>query len=174
LGVEDDSAGIKLTPPPPQNGIAFCQGDFKSAGGEFTFGGPVPPPQLFPGIFLKAINFAVQVDPTLIRGGAKITAADITEVDGSVLGVFASPAHPYTLTGADAVGGLAPLGKLAGRTLKSTTIAAGGTFGFSLPVIGRVDFGSGYFLYAYPNYIAFGGKVLIPAPGVVINAGLDG
>ena len=41
-------------------------------------------------------------------------------------------------------------------------------------MIGRVDFGKGYFLYSYPDYIAFGGEVLIPAPGVVITAGVDG
>jgi hypothetical protein len=174
LGVDGDEAGFRLAPNPPQNGIAFCEGEFKSAGGEFTFGGPIPRPQIFPGVFLKAINFATQLKPTLIRGGVTITAADITEVEGGLLAVFATPERPYTLSGADAVGGLQPLGKLSGRTLRSTSFAAGGTFGFSLPVIGRVDFGSGYFLYAYPDYIAFGGSVLIPAPGVVITAGLDG
>ena len=174
LGGKADQAGFRLAPDPPQNGIAFCQGEFKSAGGEFTFGGPIPRPQIFPGVFLKAINFAVQLQPTLLRGGVTITALDITEVEGALLAVFASPERPYTLSSGDAVGGLQPLGKLVGEKLQSTTFAAGGTFGFTLPAIGRVDFGSGYWLYAYPDYVALGGKVLIPAPGVVIRAEVDG
>lgn len=173
LGGGADRTGFRLAPDPPQNGIAFCQGEFKSAGGEFTFSRSTRP-QIFPGVFLSAINFATQLKPTLLRGGVTITALDITEVEGALLAVFATPERPYTLTSGDAVGGLQPLGKLAGEKLQSTTFAAGGTFGFSLPAIGRVDFGSGYWLYAYPDYLALGGRVLIPAPGVVIRGGFDG
>jgi uncharacterized delta-60 repeat protein len=173
IGAGTSSAGFRLAPDPPQNGVAFCQGEFKSAGGEFTFPSSSRP-QIFPGVFLKSINFATQLKPTLLRGGVGITALDITEVDGALLAVFASPAQPYTLTRGDMVEGLEPLGKLAGEKLQSTTFAAGGTFGFELPVIGRVEFGSGYWLYAYPDYLALGGRVLIPGPGVVIRGEFDG
>ena len=96
-------AGILMTPPPVQNGISFCEGDFKGAGALLQFGCPLLcPPELFPGVFLDDIHFAVGLNPTVLTGGATLSAAEITKISGTLFAVFASPSEPYTLTTADA------------------------------------------------------------------------
>ena len=146
-----DQAAFVLSPPPPQNGIEFCAGGgdfFRGAGGTVTFGTPIPPPELFPGVFLDALGFDVALDPVLVRGNATISAAELTALTGTVLVGFPSPSSPYTLTTADAssptnnggiVGDLAPL---AGRTLFSPFVALGGTASLRIPGLDRgIDFG---------------------------------
>ncbi len=89
----EPGAGFLLTPPPSQNGIAFCNGGFKSAGGVLNFGVPIPPPELFPGVLLNSINFAIKLHPTVLRGGATISAVDPFRVSGTLLAAFASRRH---------------------------------------------------------------------------------
>ncbi len=171
LGSVSGKSGFILSPPPSQNGIAFCAGKFRSAGGKLVFGGPIPRPQLFPGVFLDEVNFAVGLDPTLVRGGGRLSVADLTDVSGTLLMVFPSPSVPYRLTAEDAGGDLAPL---RGRTLVSTTVALGGSAGVKAPVIGRVPLGNAYFMYSYPDYAAFGGKARVVVPGLALEGGIDG
>ncbi|MGI8412566.1 MAG: delta-60 repeat domain-containing protein [Solirubrobacteraceae bacterium] len=147
----EPGAGFILTPPPIQNGVAFCAGGFKSAGGQINFGFPIPPPQLFPGVLLNEINFAIQLNPTVLRGGATISALDLFKVSGTLLAAFATPRAPYTLTRADAG---ANLQNLAPRTFTSTTFAVGGKLQLAVPGIGPLDIASGAFLYSYPDYVA--------------------
>jgi concanavalin A-like lectin/glucanase superfamily protein len=177
-----DGAGFILSPPPSQNGIEFCAGAdpfFRSAGGAIQFGGPIPAPQLFPGVFLDVIGFDVALDPTLVRGTATISAAELSQVSGTLLLGFPSPGSPYTLSPEDAkspgngdVGDLAPL---AGRTLVSPFVALGGTASLRIPGLDQgIDFGNGYVLYSFPDYIALGGGVRVVMPGFTVNGGLDG
>src|SRR5207248_6024546 len=135
LGGTGRDAGFLLAPDPSQNGLAFCDGQFRSAGGEVQFGAQIPPPQLFPGVFLDRIGFAIQLDPTLVRGSATLSAGQVSEAKGTLLTVYPSPAAPYVLSRSDAGKELAPL---AGRTFVSTTIALGGAFGFRIPGVGTL------------------------------------
>ena len=70
--------------PPPFNGIRFCQGAFNYFGATVDFGGAAP--ELFPGVFLDAINFQLGLDPTVLIGGATLSAADITTGAGRPAG----------------------------------------------------------------------------------------
>jgi hypothetical protein len=146
----EPGAGFFLTPPPSQNGVAFCAGAFKSAGGQIQFGFPIPPPQLFPGVLLNEINFAIQLHPTVIRGGGTISAVDLTKVSGTLLAAFATPWAPYTLTKADAG---VNLQDLAPRTFTSTTFAVGGALSINVPEIGVLDIAHGAMMYSYPDYL---------------------
>ena len=122
-GSDKTEAGFKLTPPPSQNGVGFCAGGFKHAGGALQFGGPIPKPVLFPGILLDEVNFALQLNPFLVRGGAQISAGEIATVKGALLLAFPTPSQPYVLTTADAG---AEFRELAGRRFTSPTVAVGG------------------------------------------------
>lgn len=148
-------AGLSLAPQPPRNGVAFCAGEFQSAGADLTFGDAAP--QIFPGVFLEHIAFNFQLDnPLLFDGGAGITAAKIVHAEGGILAAFASPRAPYIIKASDAN---QTLGPIAGKKLVSTAFAAGGKVSIDVPVVGKLGFGEGYLLYAYPNYIAGGGRV---------------
>ncbi|MDQ2897959.1 MAG: hypothetical protein M3Y09_20395, partial [Actinomycetota bacterium] len=151
----EPGAGFILTPPPIQNGVAFCAGGFKSAGGQVVFGFPIPPPELFPGVLLNEINFAIQLNPTVLRGGATISAVDLFKVSGTLLAAFATPQARYTLTRADAG---ANLQDLAPRTFTSTTFAVGGTLQLTIPGIGPLDIAHGGLLYSYPDYVSVGAQ----------------
>jgi hypothetical protein len=167
---------------PRLSGIAFCAGAdpfFRSAGGAIKFGGPIPAPELFPGVFLDDIGFDVGLDPTLLRGSATISAAELSQVTGTLLVGFPSPDSPYALRPEDAkspgngdVGDLAPL---AGRTLISPFVALGRTASLRIPGLDQgLEFGNGYFLYSFPDYIALGGAVRVIMPGFTVHGGLDG
>ena len=166
------NAGFKLTPPPSQNGVGFCAGNFKHAGGAIVFGGPIPQPQIFPGVFVTDLNAAVQLDPTLVRGGAGIDVGKVAHVDGAFLVAFATPGQPYRLTTQDAGGEFAPL---AGNLFKSTTVAVGGDVVIrNVPVYGDLQMGNGAAMYSYPDFFAFAGGVRIPVPGMSIEGGVSG
>jgi hypothetical protein len=167
----EPGAGFRLTPPPTQNGVAFCAGGFDSAGGEITFGFPIPPPQLFPGVFLDNINFAIKLHPTLIRGGAQISAAKLTRVNGTLLAVFATPWEPYTLTKFDAG---RELQDIAPRTFTSSTFAVGGAVAITVPSIGELDIAHGALYYSYPDYLAVGARVDVQLGIFVFHGGLGG
>ena len=110
-GGDGGGTGFELAPPPSQNGIGFCEGSFKNAGGAVMFSGAAAP-EIFPGVFLDNINFALQLDPFLVRIGGGVNVGDISRVTGTALLVFPSIGHPYTLSAQDAGSDLAAL---AGR-----------------------------------------------------------
>ncbi len=163
-------AGFKLTPPPSQNGIGFCRGGFKHFGGALIFGGPIPKPQLFPGILLDEVNFAVQLKPVLIRGGGQFSAVDVAKVRGALLLAFATPREPYKLTANDGPE-LRPLGD---RFLTSPTLAVGGNVALSVPGVGDVPLASGAMMYSYPDYIAVNGSARFVVPGMAIYGAIAG
>jgi len=167
----EPGAGFNLTPPPSQNGIAFCAGSFKSAGGVLDFGVPIPPPELFPGVLLNSINFAIQLNPTVLRGGATISALDLFKVSGTLLAAFATRSAPYTLTKADAG---ADLQDIAPRTFYTTTFAVGGALALTVPGIGELDIAHGGLLYAYPDYVALGAHVDVQLGIFVFHGSLGG
>ena len=169
LGVgEEPGAGLRLSPPPARNGVAFCAGGFHSAGGEFLFGAPIPRPQIFPGVFLDSIGFSMLLDsPTLLEGNAAISAGELVRARGGLLAAFASPGAPYVIKAEDAHGSL---GALAGRRLISTSFALGGAVDIKTPV-GPLNLATGYFLYSHPGYIAAGGQMRMNLLFFVVNAG---
>ena len=90
---------------------------------------------------INSIGFAMQVDPTLLRGSMKMRAGEVSEIDGALFMAFPSPAAPYTLTTGDAG---QQFGKLAGNVFVGPTIAVGGTFSFRFPALGTLPFGNAY------------------------------
>jgi hypothetical protein len=156
LGSGDDgSAGPAiLMSPPPFQGIRFCDGSFQYAGATVNFGASAP--ELFPGVFLNSINFQLGLNPTVIIGGATLSAAQITQVQGALLAVFASQGQPYTLTAAAAGPALQDL---VGRTFTSTSFAIGGAVGINVPGVGVLNIAHGGIVYEYPDYIALGASV---------------
>ena len=166
-------AGLTFTPPPSERGIGFCGSSLSYAGGKFTFGPPGPPePPVFPGVTLKSIGFDFGFEPTRLRGEVALNVARVAQVVGGLFVVFASPGEPYTLSTADAGG---PLGKFAGTTFTRTTVAAGGQVFINIPEpVGRVDLGSGYFLYGYPDYVRLGGTMRFDIPGGHVSGTADG
>ncbi|MFN8112100.1 MAG: CARDB domain-containing protein [Solirubrobacterales bacterium] len=146
--------GLSLAPPPERQGIAFCAGEFHSAGGTLTFGDPIPPPQIFPGVFLDSIGFDMQLNPTVFSGTASVTAAKIVRASGGMLAAFPSSRAPYVVQATDGGSTLAPL---AGRKLTTTSFALGGSVGMALPNGDTLNMANGYLLYEYPAYIEAAG-----------------
>ena len=167
----EPGAGISMTPPPALNGVAFCAGDFKSAGAVLHFGYPVPPPELFPGVLLDDINFGISLNPTLLRGGATISAVEISKISGELLAVFARPWAPYTLTAADAGPALQDL---AGRRFTSTSFAIGGAIAMHVPGVGDLNIAHGGAVYSYPDYIGLGAQVDTQLGIFTFHGGLTG
>ena len=171
FGPEGD-AGFRFSPPPSENGIGFCDSSLSNLGGRFVFGAPGPPaPPIFPGVTLKEIGLSFGFEPTRLRGDAKLAVAEITEVKGTLLAVFASPEEPYTLSDADAGGTLA---RLPRRYFETTAFAVGGKVSITARGIGKIDLGSGYFLYAVPDYVALGGTMRADIPGGHVQGSADG
>ncbi len=166
-GGDAGGTGFELAPPPSQNGIGFCQGSFHNAGGAVMFSGAAAP-EIFPGVFLDNINFALQLDPFLVRIGGGVNVGDISRVTGTALLAFPSIGHSYTLSAQDAGTDLAAL---AGRVLTATTIAAGGTVYVNFPGLGYIQLGSGAAMYSLPNYIYAAGAVHLFVPGMSIDGG---
>ncbi len=161
-------AGLSLAPKPDRNGIAFCAGGLHSAGGILSFGEPIPPPQIFPGVFLDSIGFNMQLNPTVFSGEASITAAKIVKATGGVLAAFPSPRAPYVISAQDGGSTLAPL---AGTRLTSTTFAVGGTVDMVLPGNNLLRMGNAYTMYSYPDYIKAAGHTRIQTFLFLIEAG---
>ncbi len=157
---DEDGAGLSLAPPPERNGIAFCAGGFHSGGGIFTFGEPIPPPQIFPGVFLDSIGFNMQLkDPTVFSGEASVTAAKIVKATGGLLVAFARPDAPYVIKAEDGGDTMAPL---AGTRLEKTSFAVGGSVGMKLPGEDNVlNLGNATLLYEYPHYVKADGLARI-------------
>jgi hypothetical protein len=156
LGAGDDGSPgpAILMSPPPFKGIRFCQGEFSYLGADIDLGGAAP--QIFPGVFLDGINFKLGLRPTVLIGGATLSAAQITQVQGDLLAVFASPGDTYKLT-AGAAG--EALQDLVGRTFSSTSFAVGGAVAIDVPGVGPLNIAHGGMVYEYPDYIAVGATV---------------
>jgi hypothetical protein len=140
---------LRASPPPPDQGFGMKEGHFDHVGATLEFD---PALDLFPGVGLTHIGFTVGLNPTRFSGSVGLNALEVVDVDGTLLGVFASPGAPYVIpSGAGA--GLDPV---AGRKLTSTSFAVGGAVSLLTPV-GKIPIGGGYLLYQYPDYAEFGG-----------------
>lgn len=164
---------LDMAPPPSQNGIAYCNSEFKAVGAHFYL--PDPKPQLFPGVQLNDLGFALQLHPFLARGDVGITIVDLIGVNGTVLLTLPTPREPYTLTAQDAGGTLATY---AGRKFTSLTFMVGGQVYVEMPVIGRVDLGSAAAFYSYPDRIGaraeahFGNDIISAQAYISIEAAI--
>ena len=149
-------SGVRLDmkPPPTEYGVGFKNGGLSHAGGEVSFGSSAP--AIFPGVFLQKIRFAIGTKPTVLRGGITLGVGKAVEVDADVFVALASPQEPYTFRDPPA-----PLARFRNTTFTGTAIAAAGAVALRLPVLGRVPFASGYFLYADGEdpFIAAGGGI---------------
>jgi hypothetical protein len=155
----EGGGGVRMAPEPRRNGIAFCAGEFASAGAELIFGEPpsfLPAPEIFPGVTLNKIGFGIQLrEPILFEGHAEIRSGEIVHATGGFLAAFASPSAPYTFAGGDA-GGSLPL--LKGQRFTSTTVAIGGKVDVVPSDAVSLELGSAYLLYSYPDYISAKGS----------------
>ncbi|HEY2054866.1 MAG TPA: LamG domain-containing protein [Solirubrobacterales bacterium] len=166
----EGGGGVRMAPEPRRNGIAFCAGEFASAGAELIFGGPplLPAPEIFPGVTLNKIGFGIQLrDPILFEGDAEIRSGEIIHATGGFLAAFASPSTPYTFAAGDA-GGSLPL--LRGQTFYSTTVAIGGKVDVVPAEDVSLELGSAYLLYNYPDYISARGSAHLQTYLFVVNA----
>jgi hypothetical protein len=161
---------LSLLPPPSQNGVAFCAGEFSSAGASLSFKNPAEAPELFPGITLQEIEVAVATHPTLIRGGVQLGVLGFGRVQGTVLLGFPSDREPYNLSPADASnpgegGRPGDLSALTGHKITSPFLAAGGSVSVELPEpFGTTRLGGGYFLVS-GDEIALGATSAARSPG---------
>jgi uncharacterized repeat protein (TIGR01451 family) len=168
LSDDEDGAGLKLAPEPQRNGIAFCAGEFHSAGADLKFGVPIPPPEIFPGVSLNEIGFSIQVKhPLVFDGFAKIKSAEVVTATGGFLAAFASPRYPYVFNANDAGGAL---GQLAGQKFESTTVALGGKVEIEPLEDVNLELGSAYLLYSYPDFIVAKGSAHLQTFLFAINA----
>lgn len=170
-GGKSGEAGFRLTAPPSQNGVGFCNGSFKHAGGSLQFGGPIPKPVLFPGILLDEVNFALQLNPFLVRGGGQISVGEVATVKGALLLAFPTASRPYVLNERDAG---REFKQLAGKRFTSPTVAVGGDVGVKVPEFGTLGFGNAALMYSYPDYVYFGGQVRLILPGLAVTGGVAG
>jgi hypothetical protein len=168
----EGGGGIRMAPEPRRNGIAFCAGEFDSAGAEIEFGHApsfIPAPEIFPGVTLNDIGFGFQLrEPVLFEGHAEIRSGEIIHATGGLLAVFASQAHPYTFRPGDAKGAF-PM--LSGHTYESTTFAIGGTVSLVPAEEVELELGSAYLLYSWPNYIAAAGSAHLQTFLFTVKAG---
>ena len=170
---------LSLLPPPSQNGIAFCAGSFRSAGASLSFRNPLDAPEVFPGVTLQQIAFALATHPTLIRGGVQLGVLGFGDVHGTVMVGFPSNNEPYTLSPADASnpggpGKAGDLTPLAGRKIMTPFVAAGGSVSVDLPEpIGPTRLGSGYF-FVSGDELALGGDAGGSVPGMSVHASFSG
>ncbi len=160
--------GLKMTPPPPQNGLGFCAGNFKHFGMDFFF--PKPKPQIFPGVNLSSIGFGVQLNPVVVRGRGGFDVGDVTTVDGELLFAFATPRQPYVM----GPGEPETFNALRGRRFESTTVAVGGAVRMKVPAFGQLRLANAALMYSAPDFAAFGGGLRVVVPGMSIDGGVAG
>jgi hypothetical protein len=156
-------------PNPPEYGVHFHGGDFKSAGAAADFGDSGI--TIFPGIQLNRVGVAVSLNPTLFIGDIGLRALELGQIDGRVIVALPSDDAPYQLTTGDAGPQFA---QIAGRTYTgSPTIGVGGSLALQIAGL-DVPFGNAYFLYSYPSYVAFGGNFQYGADDFGIDGGVNG
>lgn len=162
--------GFRLAPEPRRNGVAFCSGEFRSAGGEVVFNPPLPRPQIFPGVELKKIGFELERDPWVVVGTGTISVGRLVDVAGGMVIAFPSSAAPYVVPPNEAQGTLAALG---GRVFTSPTVAVGGSFALPIGPL-RIPFANAYLAYSYPDYVTAGGSARLILPGMSAAVGVHG
>lgn len=168
------NAGILMAPDPgpDANGIAFCGKQFRSAGAIMQFGNPIPQPQLFPGVFLDNIGFSVRLEPTVVTGTAGLDVGKIARVQGTMVVAIASPAQTFTLSANDAGQDLRPL---VGRTFRSTSVMAGGSYALQVPGTDvTIPFANGYVAYNYPGRVMVGGGAQMNLVWIKVTGAVDG
>ena len=147
-------------------------------GGRIVFLGanvdfPRPGIPVFKGVFLEKIGFGAGFDPTRFTGSVGVGALQIISVDGRLLFAFPSSRTPYIFR-REEVGNEFPA-FLEGSKFTRTTIGAAGSVAVQVPAIGRVQLATGYVVYEFPGYIAFGGGFNYDFLGVVsLNGGISG
>lgn len=166
------SVGLDATPDPPnppEYGVHFSHGEFKSAGASANFGDAGI--EIFPGVQLNKIGIAVSVNPLLFIGDVGLRALELAQIDGRVIVAFPSDAAPYELTTGDAGPQFA---QIAGHTFTgSPTIGVGGSLALQVAGV-DVPLANAYFLYSYPSYVAFGGNFQYGADDFGISGGVNG
>jgi hypothetical protein len=168
----DDDRGFYLAPVSGQpasndNGIRFApNGGFAGAGAEILF--PSPEPELFPGVILRQISVTFDLDPTVLRGRAKLGVIGLVDVDGELITAFPSSDAPYTLPPG--------FGPSSGQVFRTTLVALHGAASIRLPLTDTtVPMADAHFVYAVPGYVAFGGKATFGFKDVVdVTGALDG
>jgi hypothetical protein len=156
---------------PPNGSVVIRNGQLSFAGASLGFSPPGIP--LFPGVSLERIGFGVGLNPTRFTGNARIDALQIYAIDGRLVLAFPTAGQAYFLD-RNEVGGGFPA-SFYGRPYYTPTIGITADAFLSVPVIGDVKLGNGYFLYNYPDYLAFGGGTSQSFGGVISMEGsLDG
>lgn len=148
-------SGACLDLVPPNGGVVIRNGNLNFAGA--TLGFPPPGVQLFPGVALQRIGFGLGLDPTRLTGNARVSALQFYEIDGRIFIAFPSERTPFVFD-RNLVGDGYP-GDFYGRVHTRTTVGASADSFVKVPALGRIKLGNGYFLYEYPGYVAFGGRV---------------
>jgi PKD repeat protein len=159
---------LDVAPPPPDAGVGFRDGHFDHAGATLEFS-PEAAPEIFPGVQLTHINFAVGTHPLRLEGGIRLTTADIVNVDGELLLALATPDEPYTVPGGEPPG----IDQLQGQTFDTTTIVAGGGVSLQTPV-GELPLGNAYILYQPPGFFQFAGGVHVALGVFSVDGGASG
>ena len=156
---------------PPNGSVVIRNGQLSFAGASLGFSPPGIP--LFPGVSLERIGFGVGLNPTRFTGNARIDALQVYAIDGRLVLAFPSAGQAYFLD-RNEVGGGFPA-SFYGRPYYTPTIGITADAFLNVPVIGDVKLGNGYFLYNYPDYLAFGGATSQSFGGVISMEGsLDG
>jgi hypothetical protein len=159
---------------PPYGGITI-QNNSLVARTSRGFGSPGRP--LMAGATLQRITAGVGLDPTRLFGSAKVAVGPLVTVDGTAALAFPSSRTPYFLR-RDEVGNNFP-NHLYSSAFTNPVVALGADATVHLPVVGDTKLGSGYLLYEFGGYGAFGGNSSIRILGVVrisggVNAEVDG
>lgn len=144
--------GLKLEPP-PLNGICFQNGRFKSAGATLEL--PEPGVLVGPGILLESIGMNFQVDPSVLRGTARLSGAKVFTLDGRILAAFPSSDAKFAFSPGDLP--LVPNG--FGGEYIDPVFGVGGSLGITIPLFGQVRLLNAGFVYAYPAAVGFGAQL---------------
>jgi hypothetical protein len=102
-----------------------------------------------------------------------LSALDVADVTGNVLLAFPTRTEQFQALPSDLPG--APASVLGNLYYQSPVVGISGTVGIQIPVLGTVDLGSAYLLYAYPGYVAAGGRISFSYGKVFsVDGGIDG
>lgn len=149
--------------------FGIVHGAFDHARVKVTF--PVgAQPQVFPGLFLTQINAGFGRNPIRFEGGAGISAGEVVDIDGKVFVAFASAGTPYQFP--EQAG---ELQALSGRTLRSLSIAVGGTASLHLPILDRkLALANAYLIYEYPSFVELAGGISFQYSFLSVEGGVHG
>lgn len=161
-------AKLRVSPPPAINGLVVEHGKFKSLGAALDFTPPIAI-STTPPVTLDELNFAAGLDPTFFHGGVGMTAAGIFHIKGGVVVAFATPDEPFRLNHADF-----PEFSDVSEPFYTTTFAAAGTLGLTVPVLGEVPLANAQVIYSYPDFIQASGHVGLDAGPFSISGDIAG